>query len=496
MEWLGGFGAWETPGKWSSGSTPTADDFVEIGADGTVSSTAATNVALELVSRGTLDITAGALTVHGTIDSVGTTTVGNGALLDVERIFVQAGGALSGDGAATEIRVLEGAFNSGRFELGAMASLAAESFDNFAHWTLTGEATASANSMINHTGALLEAEETGSTLRIAGDLTNDGLVEARDGATLAIDTIDNLGSIMLASATLSGESVGNDGSIALGGAAAQWTADVIVTNRGDIDLAAGAGAALDTLDNRATVRVKDATLTGTELENRGGASVTVAGAGTVDVSDLVLNRGALAIGPDARVAADRFQQLAGTTRLDGGTLAADGPFGVDVAGGTLSGHGTIDGVLRATASGTLAPGDETDPTARFDVLGALDLGAVFAVELGGTGSDDYDVIGATGAATLGGALDVALLDGFAPQVGDFFDIILAASTSGAFGAVDLPALAPGLRFDLIDGGTFFRLAVAQVPLPAPGLLLAGALVALAAARRRQADGRGNDLRQD
>ena len=64
------------------------------------------------------------------------------------------------------------------------------------------------------------------------------------------------------------------------------------------------------------------------------------------------------------------------------------------------------------------------------------------------------------------------------MLGDAFDIILADSITGAFGTVLLPTLGDGLEFTTFNGGGFFRLQVAAVPLPAPALLLGGALAVL------------------
>ncbi len=182
-----------------------------------------------------------------------------------------------------------------------------------------------------------------------------------------------------------------------------------------------------------------------------------------------------------------FSNRRADTPCKGGTLGASDAFGVQFAGGELRGNGSIDGRLVLSASGVLTPGDANDETGEFDVAAGLDLlGGTFAVDLGGTARADYDVLDVHGAAHLGGTLKVSLLSGFVPVLGDAFDIILADSISGAFGAMLLPTLGDGLKFTTINTGSFFRLQVAAVPLPAPALLLGGALGVLGWASRRRA----------
>ena len=61
----------------------------------------------------------------------------------------------------------------------------------------------------------------------------------------------------------------------------------------------------------------------------------------------------------------------------------------------------------------------------------------------------YDFLNVTGTATLGGTLNVVLLNGFAPQVNNTFDLLDWGSISGAFASVKLPLQngATPLRWD-------------------------------------------------
>lgn len=81
--------------------------------------------------------------------------------------------------------------------------------------------------------------------------------------------------------------------------------------------------------------------------------------------------------------------------------------------------------------------------------------------------------------------------GFAPSLGDSFDLIVADSIVGSFANIHTPILGGGLFFshgifDFGDGRDVFRLTVAEVtvdvPEPAPWLLLVSGLAML---RQRQ-----------
>jgi hypothetical protein len=63
-------------------------------------------------------------------------------------------------------------------------------------------------------------------------------------------------------------------------------------------------------------------------------------------------------------------------------------------------------------------------------------GGTLAVELGGTGTAEFDSVDVDGVATLGGRLTVALDGGFTPTVGQSFAILTATSVSGTFSNTD------------------------------------------------------------
>ncbi len=493
VSWVGGDGGWEDAARWSGSALPSASDFVTI--DGspvpTVTSNAIDNVALELTNRANLSVDGGKLTVVGTADIFGQLAVKGGAALDTGRITIQSGGGfdVTGGGISATVNVTQGIFNYGTWTVGHGGNIHAESIDNFNSFHIEGITGTFANSMINHAGASATIMAPAGSLNINGSLINEGTMLVNDRGRLATVTIDNRGSLTVQNdAVLATGSQINDGHLTIDGGAF-YTATHLVTNNGTIKLNPGTTANIAALDNHAVVDVDGATLGGQRLNNAldGALSLTQDAKVTFDEVISASRFGISIDGVQATLKTGKFQQLSGTTSINSGTLGASGEFGVQIAGGDLIGHGTIAGKLVMSVDGVLNPGDSADPTGHFDVSSGLDLlGGRFAVDLGGTNPTDYDVLNVHGAATLGGKLNVALLSGYTPVLGDAFDIILADSITGAFGTILLPTLSDGLKFTTLNGGTFFRLQVAAVPLPAPALLLGGALGALGfVARRRQ-----------
>ena len=149
--------------------------------------------------------------------------------------------------------------------------------------------------------------------------------------------------------------------------------------------------------------------------------------------------------------------------------------------GYVKGVGTFDNV---THNGTFAPGFSP---AEIEV-GSMTYAGVLEIELGGDTAGSYDQINHTlgdAQATLGGTLDVALIDGFAPALGDTFDIITAEEVVGTFDTVNLPLLEGGLAFNVLYGSG--GVSLATVPEPASALLGICGFLILCVTRRRQTE---------
>lgn len=99
-----------------------------------------------------------------------------------------------------------------------------------------------------------------------------------------------------------------------------------------------------------------------------------------------------------------------------------------------------------------------------------------------------------GDAWLAGILDVDLLDGFAPNAGDTFDILSALVLHGTFDGTLFPTLGNDLRWELQyllneSGMDTVRLSAQVVPVPAAVWFFGSGLAALGLLRRRSAGAR-------
>ncbi len=79
----------------------------------------------------------------------------------------------------------------------------------------------------------------------------------------------------------------------------------------------------------------------------------------------------------------------------------------------------------------------------------------------GTAGADYDQLAVTGNVTLSGTLNLNLLNGFTPTLGDEFVIMTFASLTGTFSTTDLPDIAPN-AWDIVYNASNVTLKVIAV----------------------------------
>lgn len=133
------------------------------------------------------------------------------------------------------------------------------------------------------------------------------------------------------------------------------------------------------------------------------------------------------------------------TLISGGNLNATQ---VNVAG-KLAGFGTVTAVI-TTNGGIVAPDHGVVATGQLTITGAYTQTAAgkLQMELGGTSpGTDFDKLAISGAATLAGALEVSLVSGFMPALGQSFDLLDWGSVSGTFNTLILPSLSVGLAWN-------------------------------------------------
>lgn len=190
--------------------------------------------------------------------------------------------------------------------------------------------------------------------------------------------------------------------------------------------------------------------------------------------------------------------LAGTITVESGTLLVNGNIKGSIrevvvdetivleknigetlvkAGGTLGGTGFLEG--KATNRGTLAPGVGVG-LLKFGGDLLLESTGTLKIEIGGsTRGTLFDAIDLVGALTLGGKLEIVLLNGFDPQEGERFDIFNGySSATGNFSGILFSADGYEGMFDPLTG------ELVMVPEPNVIGLAAVGLVGLGFRRRR------------
>jgi autotransporter-associated beta strand protein len=347
---------------------------------------------------------------------------------------------------------------------------------------LTGAATHTGGTSILQGG--LQIGAGGTTGSLAGD------VATYDGTTFAISRSDAVtfsgnisgaggfyklgtgtttltgantytGGTTLAGGTLalgSSGALGSTGTLSFTGGTLQYSAANTTDYSARFSTAAGQAYAIDTNGQNITFA--------TALTSSGG-TLTKSGTGTLTLSGT--------------------HTYTGGTTVNGGTLAlagsaANSAFTI-ASGASLVGTGTVGSL---TVAGTFAPGNSPGlVTVTGDLL--LTGTSMTQMELGslvrGTGYDGIDV---GGSLSFGGTLSITLINGFAPALGDSFQLFTFTSFGGSFAHVNLPEITSGLTWNtsrLLDQGT---LSIGAIPEPSAFAALAGlTTLALAATRRRR-----------
>jgi hypothetical protein len=232
--------------------------------------------------------------------------------------------------------------------------------------------------------------------------TNAGVIELAGGTVQYTGALSNL-----AGGTISGRGVFRGSAGAPGGTG--------ITNNGVMSFSAGITDIYGDVNNPA------------------GGKIVAAGASTVTFFDDVINNGDI-------------KTVAGSRSVF---------FGSVTGAGTFTGTGVVE------LEGDLKPGNSP---ANVSFGGDVNIAATAGlnIELGGaTKGTQYDALTIAGSASLSGAFEASLIDGFVPAPGQSFEIITAAGgINGTFDSINLPALAGGLFFNLAYAPTAVTLSVA------------------------------------
>ena len=154
----------------------------------------------------------------------------------------------------------------------------------------------------------------------------------------------------------------------------------------------------------------------------------------------------------------------GDTNVDAGTLVVNGSMTSEIivkGGAALMGSGSIAGDVTVNSGATLAPGTSPGTLTLHNLT--LAGGSTLNYELGDPLRDLIVVTGG-GNVSLAGTLNIALLPGFTPSLGQSFALFEGAigAITGAFSSVNVPTI-NGLTFNLVQNASSFMLQVASAP---------------------------------
>jgi len=238
----------------------------------------------------------------------------------------------------------------------------------------------------------------------------------------------------------------------------------------------------------------DLLVNGAGMQANLNRSITVAGIASIESMMYLYNNPTMAVAGTTTVASTGGMQGTGTINgfvsnhglINGGSGLA--------FNGLVSGEGNYAG--HVAFNGGFSPGNSpASVTGEYFTFGP---GNILTMELGGTAlGTEYDHLIATGEFTLGGTLDVELINGFVPSLGNTFDLF-DGPMNCEFSTLDLPTLSGGLYWDtgqLYNTGVITVSAQSGV-VPEPfslafmGIAFAGVV---ARVRRRRRGAAGNPV---
>ena len=155
----------------------------------------------------------------------------------------------------------------------------------------------------------------------------------------------------------------------------------------------------------------------------------------------------------------------GPTAIFAGKLVVDGSIASAVtvnSGAILGGSGTVGGIT-INSGGILAPGDSPGI---LTVNGnyTQQSGGVLNVEIGGaTAGTGFDQVAVSGSATVDGILNLSLVNGFQPTMGQRFAIITSSSETGNFSTINSSGFT--VRSDASNAGIILTVTGGGLPPP-------------------------------
>jgi hypothetical protein len=187
--------------------------------------------------------------------------------------------------------------------------------------------------------------------------------------------------------------------------------------------------------------------------NNAGTINKTAGSGTTSISVFTnfSNNGIVNVLSGTFDIAGVYKQFSGTTNIAAGAALISSFDGhITISGGKVQGNGSIGNSTHSatvTNSGTFTPGGASPGTLTIFGSYTQTVTGNLNIAIGGlTAGTQYSTLTITGAATLNGTLNVALVNGFVPAFGNVFVPLTFASRTGTFGVVNGTAIPGSLLF--------------------------------------------------
>jgi hypothetical protein len=385
----------------------------------------------------------------------------------------------------------------------------ASSAGSFGTYSLGGTGTILAISELIGNGGIGTFTQTGGINTLTATIYGNSLggflgIAANSGAT---------GTYTLSAGTLStvGETVGISGFgtfVQTGGSntLAPLPPTLFTGARSELDIASSAGSTGSYTLSGGILTAPRAYVGGSSSAAGGTGLLVVSGAGQLNVTGMlqvfntgqvqisqttgsatvgtVASAGILTVTQGSDLTDDgSFTETGGVTQIDGLlTLNNSGQFNLNA--GTLKGTGTISGPV-FNIGGTVAPGDSPGQLTIAGNYSQSSTG-LFDVLLGGyTPGTQFSQLIVEGSANLGGTIEVDLINGFVPSIGDKFTFLIAAGgITGDF--TGFASNNPGFTYTVDYGsGNIVEITVASVPEPVSLCVLLLGGVGLIGRRRRR-----------
>ena len=401
---------WATASNWSGGVVPTSANLV--GGDAVVIASNCT------ITGGTISFPSGtSLTINAsttfTMTSTPTITIQSGATITIDGTLTANNGTLNNAGTMTTAAAGNFSNPSGSFNNSGTFNHSGTSTSTYGGFTNTGT--------INNSGTLISSQYI--------NVQNNGTFTNNSGGTVQFNGFFNAAN----------KTVTNNGSMA----AALDNAGTFINNNtfsfSYLGVSNRSGATL-TNSTGATMALGLLTFSNSGTFNNNGTYSMTQGSGLASFANTstgtITNTGTMTIGTSVPATnAGTITNQASSTFTNNGTLSGAGTF---TNNGTYKGSGTFSGSLFTNPNGSfVAPGNS--PGCHTFSNGYTNSGTL-QIELGGTTvCTQYDRLNITGTATLGGTLDVSLINSYTGSNGHQLTIINATTLSGTFSTVNLPA---------------------------------------------------------